>query len=151
MFNKGSAKSCTWISATPTLNTSLVNVVIEHSPAEKGLGILVVSKLDMSQQCALQPSQPARSWAASKAAWPAGRGKGSCPSALHCDTSPGALRPQVECSAQKRCGPVGVCPEEGHRNDLMAGSVPLWEQAESWCWLILEKAPGRHDSSLSVS
>lgn len=53
--------------------------------------------------------------------------EGMCPSALHCETSPGALRPDVECSVQERHGPVGVCPEGGHRNDLRDGT-----QAESW-------------------
>jgi len=82
-------------------------------PCRKGPGGAGGWQLGVSQQCALRPSQPAGSWAASKAFG----GRGSCPSALRWDTSPGAPRPQVECSAQERRGPVGVRPEEGHRND----------------------------------
>ena len=36
------------------------------------------------------------------------------------------MHPDVESPVQERHGPVGVCPEEGHKNDLMyslAGSV----------------------------
>lgn len=61
--------------------------------------------------------------------WPAGRGRGSCPSALRCDTSPGALRPQAECSAQQRRGPVGERPEEGRTKD-QGWSSSLRGQAE---------------------
>jgi len=39
------------------------------------------------------------------------------PLSLFCvgKTSPGALCPDVESSAQERCGPVGACAEEGHK------------------------------------
>ena len=42
-----------------------------------------------------------------------------CPSALCCETSPGVLRSDGECSAQDRHRAVGAHPEEGHKNDLM--------------------------------
>jgi len=48
---------------------------IERSP-EKDLGVLVDEKLHMTR-----PRRPTISWAASKAAWLAGRGRGFCPSA----------------------------------------------------------------------
>jgi len=53
--------------------------------------------------------------AASPAVWPAGRGRGFCPSALlWWDTSLGVLRPALEPSAEDRHGPVGAGPEEDH-------------------------------------
>jgi len=40
---------------------------------------LVDRKLNMSQQCVLAAQKPTTSWAASRAAWPAGQGRGFCP------------------------------------------------------------------------
>lgn len=62
-----------------------------------------------------------------------------CPSALCCETSSGVLHLARECSAQERHRPVGVCPEDGHKNDpknatppykdrLRAGSVQHGEE-----------------------
>jgi len=59
----------------------------------------------------------------------------------------------VESSVQERHGPVGRRPEEGHKNDPRDGTLLLGGQAER-AWAAHpgeEKAPGRAESSLSVS
>ena len=38
--------------------------------------------------------------------------------------SPGVLHPHVEPSVQGRHGPIGMCPEEGHKNDPRDGTLP---------------------------
>ena len=57
------------------VGTDLGKELLESSPAKKDLGFLVDEKLDMSQQCVMQPRRPTISWAASKKGWPAGRGR----------------------------------------------------------------------------
>jgi len=68
-----------------------------------------------------QPRKPTISRAASKEVLPAGQGRGSCPSTLHCEAASGVLHPAVESSGQERHGPVGVCTEEGLKNDTRDG------------------------------
>jgi len=61
------------------------------------------------------------------------QGKEGDPAPLLCsgEASPGILCPDVESSVQERHGPVGVCPEEGQKNDPRNGTPLLRGQAES--------------------
>ena len=54
------------------------------------------------------------------------KGKGGDPAPLLCsdETSPGVLHSDVESSVQERCRPVGVHPEEGHKNDSRIEHLP---------------------------
>jgi len=65
---------------------------LENSPMESGLGALAVGKLNLSQQCALEPEGPTTLWSTSGSALPAGKGRG-CP--LCCVASPRALGASV--------------------------------------------------------
>lgn len=53
--------------------------------------------------------------------------EGGDPASLLCagEASPGVLCPDMESSVQERCGSVGVCPEEGHKNDPKGGTSSL--------------------------
>ena len=59
--------------------------------------------------------------------------KGDDPAPLLCvgGDSPGVLHLDAESSVQETT-PVGVCPEEGHKNDPRDGTPLLREEAESW-------------------
>jgi len=46
-------------------------------------------------------------------------------------TQPGVLCPALEPPVQETPRPVGVGPEEGHRNDERAGTPLLWGKAET--------------------
>ena len=75
--------------------------------------------------------------------------EGICPSALCCQTSPGALRPGGESSVQERYGTVGVRPEEGHKNDPRDGTPPNEDRLRAGAVQPgEEKALGRPESSL---
>ena len=85
---------------------------MELSPAEKALGVLEGAALcSRSTESQLHPGG-IRSSVASRAR------EGICSSALCWDTSPAALRPDGECSAQEGHGAVGARPEKGHKEDL---------------------------------
>jgi len=88
----------------------------ESSSDEQDLGVLVVEKLHMSYQ---------RPPAAQKANCILGCIKRSVASRLRKGILPrysALVRPHL---AQKRHGPVGVGPEEGHKNDPRAGTPLL--------------------------
>ena len=85
----------------------------------------------MSQQCALTAQKANCILSCTKRS--AGQlVEGGDPAPLLCadEASPGVLHPDVESSLQERCRPVGVCPEEGHKNDPRVGTPLLCGQTE---------------------
>ena len=126
-FNKAKCKVLHLSQVDPHYQYKLGDKRIEHSPAKKDLGVVVDSRLDTSQQCAL---------AAQKINCILGCIKRVVASRLRemilplCagEASPGVLCPDVKSSVQERCGPVGACPEEGHGNFPRDGTPLLQEE-----------------------
>jgi len=58
-----------------------------------------------------------------------GKGGDSAPLLGSDETPPGVLYPALEPSEQEKHGPVGAGPEEGHKNDLRAGTPLPWGKA----------------------
>jgi len=87
---------------------------IESSPEEKDLRVLVDEKLNMTQQCALAAQKVNHILGCIKSQQ--NEGGDSAPLLQSAETPSGVQRPALEPSAQESHGPVGVIPEEGHKN-----------------------------------
>jgi len=125
-----SARSCTWIDATITTNTSWGMKELSAVLPKKTWRYWWMGSWTWASNVPLQPRKPTVSWAASKEVWPAGWGSDRTLLLCADEASPGVLRPDVESSVQERHGPAGVCPEEGHKNDPRDETRLLWGQAE---------------------
>ena len=82
---------------------------------------------------------------------PAGQGGDPAPSAPCCETSPGALCPDMEFSVQKRPRTVGMHPEEGHKNDTRDRTPPYRDRLRELGLCSLENALEKPESDLSIS
>jgi len=113
----------------------------------RSLALILNNNLSEQRRSHSPESQP------SKEPWPIRWGWWSCPSALCCETSPGALHPDGESSAQERHGSVGVHPEESRKKWFQGWSTsPVRTGWESWgCSAWRREGLGRSESGLSIS
>ena len=119
-FNKAKCKVLHLCHGNSHLQYKLEDERIEHSPAENDFEDPGRWQLDMSQQCSQK--QPYPGYHQKKHGQKVKEGD---PDPLFCaaETSHGVLYSVVESSVQERHRPVGVCPDEGHKNDLRRTSL----------------------------
>jgi len=123
-FYKAKCKVLLLGQGNPCYQYRLGEEVIESSPAEKDLGVLVDEKLDMSHQWAHSPEGQLYPGLHQKHRGQQVEGGDSAPLLCSAETPPGVLRPALEPPAQEQHGAFGAGPEDGHKNEQRAG-LPL--------------------------
>jgi len=98
--------------------------VIESSPAEKDLGVLMVENLGMSHKCVLI-AQKASCISGCIIRTMASRLREVILSLYSGENPPGVLHSALGPSAQERRGRVGTGPEKGNKDDQRAGTPLL--------------------------
>ena len=77
-----SARFCTWVRAIPSTNRGWMENGLRAALPRRTWGYWWMKSSTWLSNVCSQPRRPTISWAASKAVWPAGRGRGFCLSAL---------------------------------------------------------------------
>ncbi|GAB0195605.1 hypothetical protein GRJ2_002025800 [Grus japonensis] len=123
-FNKAKCQVLHMDQSNPKHNYRLGGEWIESSPEEKDLGVLVDEELNMSQQCALPAQKANHILGCIKRGVTSRLREVILP--LHSDETPsGVLCSALGSSVQEGHGPVGVSPEEGHKDAQRAGAPLL--------------------------
>jgi len=122
-FNKVKCKVLYLGQSNPQYQYTLGDEGIESRPAEKGLGVLVDKKLDMSQQCALAAQKANRILGCMKSSVACRSREMILP--LYSALVRLNLESCIQLTEQEGHGAVGAGPEEGYKNDPRAGAPLL--------------------------
>ncbi|GAB0190473.1 mitochondrial enolase superfamily member 1 [Grus japonensis] len=118
-FNKAKCK----VLHNPKHNYRVGGEWIESSPEEKGLGVLINEKLNMTRQCVLAAQKANHILGCIKRGVTSRSREVILPLCSH-ETPPGVLHPILG-PQHNRHGAVGASPEEGHEADQRAGAPLL--------------------------
>jgi len=140
-----SAGSCTWVGASPGINTGWGMKGLRAALPRRTWGTGAWKAGHEPATCAHNPEgQPHLGLHQEKCGQQV---EGGDSVTLLCsdETSPGVLCPALEPSVQERHGPSGVGPNEGQKNNQRAGAPLLWGKTERVGAVQPgeEKAPGR--------
>ena len=104
----------------------MLTILVEDSAQPKRTwGVLAAHQLDMSWHCALTAQKANPIVGCIKRIMACSSREAILPLCT-AEASLGVLHPDVESSAQERCGPVSLCPEEGQKNDPRGWTASLW-------------------------
>ena len=129
-FNTAKCKVLHLGQSNPRHTDRLGGTILESSPAEKDLGVLVYEKLHEPAVCSC--SSESRSYPGLHQMRGGQQGQGGdCPSLQSpCEAPSGVLCAGMEPPVHERQRAAGEGPEEGHRDDQGAGAPLLQRQAE---------------------
>jgi len=120
------ARSCIWVRANPTTSTDWGMKGLRAALLRRTWGYWWSWAINVRSQ----PRRPTISRLHQEKCGQQVEGGDSASLLCSGETSPGVVRTALEGPAQEGHGSIGAGPEQGHKDDLGAGTPLLWGRAE---------------------